>query len=122
MWRESHHPARAGLPRSTGASITAGVRQNGGVSSSTFSFALGKRLRETTAPTAEQTQANGGEFQGRTGTITTPHGEIATPAFIAVGTKATVKAVLPESMADLGAQALLANAYHLYLQVLRKQD
>ncbi|MGO1974173.1 MAG: tRNA guanosine(34) transglycosylase Tgt [Propionibacteriaceae bacterium] len=53
---------------------------------------------------------------GRTGTIHTPHGDIATPAFIAVGTKATVKTVLPESMADLGAQALLANAYHLYLQ------
>ena len=48
--------------------------------------------------------------------ITTPHGQIKTPAFIAVGTKATVKAVLPESMADLGAQAVLANAYHLYLQ------
>nr|WP_243874932.1 tRNA guanosine(34) transglycosylase Tgt [Arthrobacter woluwensis] len=54
--------------------------------------------------------------QGRTGTIRTPHGEIQTPAFIAVGTKATVKAVLPESMKDLGAQALLSNAYHLYLQ------
>lgn len=53
---------------------------------------------------------------GRTGVISTPHGVINTPAFIAVGTKATVKAVLPESMADLGAQALLANAYHLYLQ------
>ena len=53
---------------------------------------------------------------GRTGTITTPHGEIRTPAFIPVGTRATVKAVLPEAMADLGAQALLANAYHLYLQ------
>ena len=53
---------------------------------------------------------------GRTGVITTPHGEIQTPAFIPVGTKATVKAVLPESMGDLGAQALLANAYHLYLQ------
>src|SRR4029077_11700851 len=53
---------------------------------------------------------------GRTGTITTPHGRIQTPAFIAVGTKATVKAVLPESMAALGAQAVLANAYHLYLQ------
>ena len=52
----------------------------------------------------------------RVGTITTPHGEIQTPAFIPVGTKATVKAVLPETMADLGAQALLANAYHLYLQ------
>lgn len=53
---------------------------------------------------------------GRTGTIHTPHGDIRTPAFIAVGTKATVKAVLPEAMADLGAQAVLANAYHLYLQ------
>jgi queuine tRNA-ribosyltransferase len=53
---------------------------------------------------------------GRTGVIHTPHGEIRTPAFIAVGTKATVKAVLPEAVADLGAQAVLANAYHLYLQ------
>lgn len=48
--------------------------------------------------------------------IQTPHGPIRTPAFIPVGTKATVKAVLPETMAQLGAQALLANAYHLYLQ------
>ncbi|GAA3615630.1 tRNA guanosine(34) transglycosylase Tgt [Microlunatus ginsengisoli] len=53
---------------------------------------------------------------GRTGVITTPHGSIRTPAFVAVGTKATVKSVLPESMAALGAQAVLANAYHLYLQ------
>jgi queuine tRNA-ribosyltransferase len=53
---------------------------------------------------------------GRTGLLSTPHGDIATPAFIAVGTKATVKAVLPESMSDLQAQAVLANAYHLYLQ------
>jgi len=53
---------------------------------------------------------------GRAGTIVTPHGLINTPAFIPVGTKATVKSVLPESMRDLGAQALLANAYHLYLQ------
>ena len=52
----------------------------------------------------------------RVGTINTPHGQIQTPAFIPVGTKATVKSVLPEAMADLGAQALLANAYHLYLQ------
>ena len=53
---------------------------------------------------------------GRTGTIHTPHGDIRTPAFVPVGTKATVKAVLPETMAELGSQALLANAYHLYLQ------
>ena len=48
--------------------------------------------------------------------IHTPHGDIRTPAFVAVGTKATVKAVLPEAVAALGAQAVLANAYHLYLQ------
>ena len=54
--------------------------------------------------------------RGRTGTISTPHGDIQTPAFIAVGTNATVKAVLPESVAAVGAQAVLANAYHLYLQ------
>ena len=53
---------------------------------------------------------------GRTGVIHTPHGDISTPAFIPVGTKATVKAVLPESVRELGAQAVLANAYHLYLQ------
>lgn len=53
---------------------------------------------------------------GRSGLISTPHGQIATPAFIPVGTKATVKGVLPGAMQELGAQALLANAYHLYLQ------
>ncbi len=52
----------------------------------------------------------------RTGEIITPHGTIHTPAFIPVGTKATTKAVLPEQMKGLGAQALLSNAYHLYLQ------
>ncbi|MBT2247319.1 tRNA guanosine(34) transglycosylase Tgt [Arthrobacter sp. BHU FT2] len=83
---------------------------------STFSFSVGTRLAESCPPSDAQEAENGGQFLGRTGTITTPHGQIQTPAFIAVGTKATVKAVLPESMADLGAQALLANAYHLYLQ------
>ena len=53
---------------------------------------------------------------GRAGVIHTPHGDIETPAFVVVGTKATVKAVLPESVAELGAQAVLANAYHLYLR------
>lgn len=55
-------------------------------------------------------------FQGRSGEITTPHGVIQTPAFIPVGTKATVKSVLPESVGEVGAQAVLSNAYHLYLQ------
>jgi queuine tRNA-ribosyltransferase len=53
---------------------------------------------------------------GRSGIIHTPHGDIATPAFIAVGTQATVKSLLPRDIAAAGAQAVLANAYHLYLQ------
>jgi len=54
--------------------------------------------------------------QGRSGEIVTPHGVIKTPAFIPVGTKATVKSVLPDSVEGVNAQAVLANAYHLYLQ------
>lgn len=52
----------------------------------------------------------------RAGVIHTPHGDIETPAFIVVGTKATVKALTPEQIKLTGAQAVLANAYHLYLQ------
>ncbi|NKX51666.1 hypothetical protein HER39_14055, partial [Arthrobacter deserti] len=87
------------------------VRQNGGVPQSDFSFTVGQRLSETAPRPPAGSGANGGPFLGRTGPIATPHGQIQTPAFIAVGTKATAKAVLPESMRDLGAQALLANAY-----------
>lgn len=53
---------------------------------------------------------------GRAGSVTTPHGVIETPAFVVVGTKATVKGVTPEQLHDLGAQVILANTYHLYLQ------
>lgn len=52
----------------------------------------------------------------RTGVISTPHGEIKTPAFIPVGTKATLKALTPEQLEATGAQAMLANAYHLFLR------
>lgn len=52
----------------------------------------------------------------RAGTIHTPHGDIATPAFIPVGTQATVKAMTREMVKAAGAQAMLANAYHLYLR------
>ncbi len=59
--------------------------------------------------------------RGRAGVIETPHGKIMTPAFIPVGTKATVKALSPEEIHDaVGAQAVLANTYHLYLQPGRK--
>lgn len=53
---------------------------------------------------------------GRTGVIHTPHGPIQTPAFIPVATKATVKTLTPEQIRETGAQAILSNAYHLYLQ------
>ena len=52
----------------------------------------------------------------RTGIIQTPHGSIQTPAFIVVGTKAAVKTMVPEQVKSVHAQAVLANAYHLYLQ------
>lgn len=52
----------------------------------------------------------------RAGVICTPHGEIQTPAFVVVGTKATVKALTPEQLKDIGSQVVLANTYHLYLQ------
>ncbi|ARU45339.1 tRNA guanosine(34) transglycosylase Tgt [Corynebacterium silvaticum] len=53
---------------------------------------------------------------GRTGVIHTPHGDIATPAFIPVATKATVKTLTPPQIRSTSAQAILSNAYHLYLQ------
>lgn len=52
----------------------------------------------------------------RSGVIHTPHGDIKTPAFVVVGTKASVKSMTPEQVRGTGAQAMLANAYHLYLQ------
>src|SRR3990172_9309844 len=66
-----------------------------------FNFKIEKKLEGTLA---------------RAGILNTPHGAIETPAFVAVGTKATVKALTPEQIKDLGAQVVLANTYHLYLQ------
>lgn len=56
------------------------------------------------------------EGAARAGTLRTTHGDIRTPAFVPVGTKANVKGVLPETLSALGAQAVLGNTYHLYLQ------
>lgn len=53
---------------------------------------------------------------GRAGILETPHGVIETPAFVTVGTKGTVKAIPPEAVAATGAQVVLGNTYHLYLQ------
>src|SRR6056297_2681118 len=54
--------------------------------------------------------------KARSGVISTPRGEIRTPAFMPVGTAGTVKAMLPESVAATGADILLGNTYHLMLR------
>ena len=53
---------------------------------------------------------------GRAGMLSTPHGDIPTPAFVTVGTKATVKALSTDDVLSAGADVVLANTYHLYLQ------
>ncbi|WP_136635200.1 tRNA guanosine(34) transglycosylase Tgt [Pseudooceanicola onchidii] len=58
----------------------------------------------------------GQDGKARTGVIHTPRGDIRTPAFMPVGTAATVKAMLPESVAATGADILLGNTYHLMLR------
>ena len=52
----------------------------------------------------------------RTGVLRTAHGELRTPAFMPVGTKATVKAVDPDELSELGAEILLCNTYHLHFR------
>lgn len=53
---------------------------------------------------------------GRAGILKTPHGEIHTPAFVAVGTKGTVKSLNPEQIKEVGTEVVLGNTYHLYLE------
>ena len=52
----------------------------------------------------------------RAARLTTPHGVVETPCFMPVGTKATVKAVSPRELDELGAQVVLANTYHLFFR------
>src|SRR5687767_9669305 len=52
----------------------------------------------------------------RTGVFVTPHGAVETPAFMPVGTLATVKALDPDDLVQMGASMILANAYHLHLR------
>src|SRR5687768_2394521 len=52
----------------------------------------------------------------RAGVFVTPHGSVETPAFMAVGTLATVKGLDPDDLRAMRAQMILANAYHLYLR------
>jgi queuine tRNA-ribosyltransferase len=57
-----------------------------------------------------------GSTRARLGRLETPHGAVDTPAFMPVGTNATVKALDPDDLAEVGAQIVLANTYHLYLR------
>jgi len=61
-------------------------------------------------------QVHATQGAARSGVISTPRGEIRTPAFMPVGTAATVKAMLPESVRATGADILLGNTYHLMLR------
>ncbi|WP_172296185.1 tRNA guanosine(34) transglycosylase Tgt [Pseudoruegeria sp. HB172150] len=61
-------------------------------------------------------QVTATDGKARTGAISTPRGEIRTPAFMPVGTAATVKAMMPESVRATGADILLGNTYHLMLR------
>lgn len=61
-------------------------------------------------------ELNATDGKARTGVIQTPRGEVRTPAFMPVGTAATVKAMMPESVRETGADILLGNTYHLMLR------
>ncbi|HQH79602.1 MAG TPA: tRNA guanosine(34) transglycosylase Tgt, partial [Synergistaceae bacterium] len=66
-----------------------------------FQFRIGSKCRETRA---------------REGEIRTARGSVETPVFMPVGTKATVKAMAPFELQEMGAGIILANTYHLYLR------
>ena len=68
----------------------------------------------TIAPFGFDVQATQG--RARVGVFHTPHGEILTPVFAPVGTQATVKALTPSHLSELGASLVLTNTYHLYLR------
>ena len=57
--------------------------------------------------------AQDSKTSARAGVFHTPHGDVPTPIFMPVGTKATVKGLLPAQLKELGTQILLANLYHL---------
>jgi len=61
-------------------------------------------------------QVRSSECAARTGEVQTLHGSFQTPIFMPVGTQATVKAVTPENLVELGAEIILANTYHLFLR------
>ncbi|MBX3358747.1 MAG: queuine tRNA-ribosyltransferase [Phycisphaeraceae bacterium] len=63
-----------------------------------------------------QIEARSRRCQARTGRVVTPNGSFEVPAFMPVGTRATIKGVLPSLVREIGAQIVLANTYHLMLR------
>ena len=63
-----------------------------------------------------EVKAKSSECFARTGVFHTPHGKIETPIFMPVGTRASVKGLAPEEVADAGAEIILANTYHCFLR------
>lgn len=68
-----------------------------------------------TRPISFEIQKRDAKSMARAGVLKTAHGDVLTPAFVPVGTKATVKAMTPDQLRALGLQILIANTYHLYL-------
>jgi len=69
-----------------------------------------------TAPAPGHFEVLSQQGEARVTRLQTAHGAIETPVFMPVGTKGTVKAMLPEELRDLGAQIVLGNTYHLHLR------
>ena len=67
-------------------------------------------------PSAFSLLARDPSTEARAGVLRTAHGEVPTPVFMPVGTRATVKGVIPQRLAALGATVVLGNAYHLFLR------
>ena len=67
-------------------------------------------------PLTFEVQARDPLTRARAGLIITPHGPVETPVFMPVGTRGTLKSLTPEEARDHGAQIILGNTYHLYLQ------
>src|SRR5579884_981820 len=61
-------------------------------------------------------EASDTKTKARAGLLRTPHGDVETPVYMPVATQASVKAISQEDLELLGAKAILANSYHLYLR------
>ncbi|MBR6109159.1 MAG: tRNA guanosine(34) transglycosylase Tgt [Clostridia bacterium] len=73
-------------------------------------------MSDTNSPVTYELIKTCAQTGARLGILHTPHGDIETPAFMCVGTQATVKAILPRDLKEIGAGIVLSNTYHLYMR------